>query len=408
MIVLVVNCGSSSVKYELFDTTTEKSLASGAADRVGVNGGTQAILQHRPASGTAFETQRSMKDHETAMELILEALCHPEHGVISSLNEIQAVGHRVVHGGEKFAASMLIDEYVIAGVEEVAELAPLHNPANLVGIRACMHALPGVSQVAVFDTAFHQTIERRAYLYGLPYEMYEKHGMRRYGFHGTSHRYVSLVAGRLLTEAGVPADEQCIITVHLGNGCSMSAVKGGKSVDTTMGLTPLEGLLMGTRCGDLDPAIVPMLHDKFGMTPAEADAMLNKECGLLGVSGVSSDMRDLLVAAEEGNERAAAAIELFCYRVKKYIGAYSAALGGLHAVVFTAGIGENSSPIRAKCVENMAYLGINIDEDSNNTVTSQPDGVDISRPETSVRVYVIPTDEELLIARDTASLVSGD
>lgn len=408
MIVLVVNCGSSSLKYELFDTKTEESLASGLADRVGVNEGSQAVLQHRPAGRPTFETHSSMQDHQAALELVLEALTDAEHGVIASLNDIHAIGHRVVHGGEKFAASVVIDGTVTAAVEQVAELAPLHNPANLMGIRACLERLPDVKQVAVFDTAFHQTIERRAYLYGLPYEMYEEHGIRRYGFHGTSHRYVSLVAGRRLAEAGVPPEEQCIVTIHLGNGCSMTAVEAGKSVDTTMGLTPLEGLLMGTRCGDLDPAIVPRLHDKFGMTAAEADALLNKQCGLLGVSGVSSDMRDVLAAAEEGCERSAAAIELFCYRVKKYIGAYSAALGGLHAVVFTAGIGENSPQIRAACLENMEYIGISVNPDSNSAVTAEPDGVDISHPQSPVRVYVIPTDEELMIARDTAELVSSD
>ncbi len=406
MIVLVVNCGSSSLKYELFDVETEQSLAAGLADRVGVNGGGDAVLNHRAPNCPQIEKQQPMPDHEIALDLVLQTLTDPDCGVISDLTQIDAVGHRVVHGGEEFSASVVIDDAVIATVERMAELAPLHNPANLMGIHACTKRLPDVPQVAVFDTAFHQTMERKAFLYGLPYEMYEDYGIRRYGFHGTSHRYVVLVAGRRLAEAGIPLERQRIVTAHLGNGASMAAVKAGRSIDTTMGLTPLEGLLMGTRCGDLDPAIVPYLHDRLQLTPREADALLNKQCGLLGVSGVSSDMRDVKAAAEAGNERAQAAIEIFCYRIRKYIGAYSAALGGLDAVVFTAGIGENEPLVREKALEGLDYLGIAIDADKNRYLTKAAEGVDISYPERPVRVYVIPTDEELMIARDTAELVS--
>ncbi len=407
MIVLVVNCGSSSLKYELFDirSESEKALASGVADRVGINGGQQAVFKHHVPGCAEVEREQPIPDHEVALDLVLKTLVDGEHGAISALDEIGAVGHRVVHGGEKFSQSVIIDDEVVAAIEEVAELAPLHNPANLMGIRACTKRLPDVTQVAVFDTAFHQTMERKAFLYGLPYELYEEYGIRRYGFHGTSHRYVSIVAGRRLSEIGLPADEQKIVTTHLGNGSSMAAVKAGRSIDTTMGLTPLEGLLMGTRCGDLDPAIVPYLHDKLQLTPTEADTLLNTKSGLLGVSGVSSDMRDVKAAAAAGNERAQAAIEILCYRVKKYIGAYAAALGGLSAVVFTAGIGENEPLIREKSLQGTEYLGIKVEPDRNYGATQERDGVDISAPGSPVRVYVIPTDEELMIARDTAELV---
>jgi len=406
VIVLVVNCGSSSLKYELFDSETEASLASGLADRVGINGGDAAVLTHQVPGGVATEKQQPMPDHEVALDLVLATLTDSQGGVISDLGEIGAVGHRVVHGGESFSESVLIDDEVIAAIERVAELAPLHNPVNLMGIRACLRRLPAVPQVAVFDTAFHQTMPPQAFLYGLPYEMYLQHGIRRYGFHGTSHRYVSLIASQRLAEAGIELADQRIVTAHLGNGCSMAAVAGGISLDTTMGLTPLEGLLMGTRCGDLDPAIVPYLHDKLGLTPKQTDSLLNNQCGLLGVSGVSSDMRDVEAAAAAGDTRAQAAIELFCYRVRKYVGAYSAALGGLNAVVFTAGIGENDPLVRAKSLEGLEHLGIAVDPEKNSNLTHEREGVDISCSERPVRVYVIPTDEELMIARDTAELVS--
>lgn len=408
MIVLVVNCGSSSLKYELFDigSDSEKALASGVADRVGINGGNQAIFKHNVPGCPELEKQQPLPDHEVALDLVLNTLVDRRHGVISALDDIRAVGHRVVHGGEKFSQSVIIDDDVIAAIEEVAELAPLHNPANMMGISACTKRLPDVTQVAVFDTAFHQTMEPKAFLYGLPYELYEQYGIRRYGFHGTSHRYVSIVAGERLAEIGIPAGEHKIVTTHLGNGSSMAAVKAGRSIDTTMGLTPLEGLLMGTRCGDLDPAIVPYLDEKLHLTPSEVDSLLNTESGLLGVSGVSSDMRDVKAAAKAGNQRAQAAIEILCYRVKKYLGAYAAALGGLSAVVFTAGIGENEPLIREKSLEGLEYLGIKLARDSNYEAKKERDGVDISHPGFPVRVYVIPTDEELMIARDTAELVS--
>ncbi|MFP3904097.1 MAG: acetate/propionate family kinase [Armatimonadota bacterium] len=406
MIVLVVNCGSSSLKYELFDTDAEQPLAGGLAERVGVNGGDEAVLEHEAADADEIVREMPMPDHEVALGAVLDILADDEVGVIDSLDAIEAVGHRVVHGGEKFTESVLIDDEVIAAIDEFSELAPLHNPPNLTGIRACQKRLPGVPQVAVFDTAFHQTLQPRAYLYGLPYEIYEEHGVRRYGFHGTSHRYVTQVATRRLQEDhGIPPGDQKIITCHLGNGCSMAAVDGGSSIDTTLGFTPLEGLLMGTRCGDLDPAIVYFLMEKLDLDTTELDRILNKESGLLGVSGVSSDMRDVKAAAREGNARAQAALDLFCYRVRKYIGAYAAVLEGLHAIVFTAGIGENEPLIRAKSLEGLELMGIKEDVAKNEAVRKLPEGEDIATDDSDVRIYVIPTDEELMIARDTARVV---
>ena len=405
MIVLVINCGSSSLKYRVFSMTTEKLLASGLANRVGISGGGEASLKHRPAGNSDYVTQVQMPDHTAAMRHVLAALTDPEHGVIGSLSEIKAIGHRVVHGGEQFTESVLIDDDVIAGIEDFSELAPLHNPPNLMGIRACEAALPGVPQVAVFDTAFHQTMPRRAYLYGLPYDLYEEGHLRRYGFHGTSHRYVSLRAERLLAEQGIPLAEQKIVTCHIGNGCSMAAVKAGKSVDTTMGHTPLEGLLMGTRCGDLDPAIVPFLMDMRGLERPQIDELLNKRSGLLGVSGVSSDMRDVKAAALDGNAQAQAAVELFCYRIQKYIGSYAAAMGGVDAIVFTAGIGENEPMVRERSTAELGFLGVTLDTAKNLDGSLRGQEVDISTADSRVRIYVIPTDEELMIARDTAALV---
>jgi len=405
LLVLVINCGSSSLKYELFDATEETSLASGLADRVGIGGGGDAKLTYRPSSGDAIERSVPIPDHRVAVALVIEALTDPEHGVIESLSDIGAIGHRVVHGGEQFTESVWITPEVIQAVEKFSELAPLHNPANLIGIRACQELFPGVPNVAVFDTAFHQTMPQHSYLYGIPYEVYEDLGVRRYGFHGTSHRYVAELGGKMLLERGVAAEEQKIVTCHLGNGCSMAAVKGGRSVDTTLGFTPLEGLLMGTRCGDLDPALVPFLMDRLGLDLREIDVFLNKKSGLLGVSGVGSDMRDVRAAAEKGNKRAQAALDLFCYRVRKYIGAYAAAMGGIHAVVFTAGIGENDPVVRARCVEGLEFLGLAIDEGRNADPAICGAVADISAPGASAWVFVIPTDEELLIARDTAALL---
>ena len=407
MKVLVINCGSSSLKYELFETETEKSLASGICERVGVGGGADASLTHRPAGREKLEKAVAMPDHAAAFGVMIEALTDPVHGVISSLEEIDAVGHRVVHGGEHFAESVIIDDEVIQVIEQCAELAPLHNPANLIGIRAAQQHLPDVPHVAVFDTAFHQTMPRRAWLYGLPYEIYEQYGVRRYGFHGTSHRYVAGVAAEILEERGIAREQHRAVTCHLGNGCSVTAVLGGKSIDTSMGFTPLEGLLMGTRCGDLDPAVVPYLMERLGLDTNGIDELMNKRSGLLGVSGVSNDMRDVQQAAAEGNERAQAAVELFCYRVRKYIGAYAAAMGGIDAVVFTAGIGENDPLVRSKSVEGLEFLGLAIDEEKNRALRIEGKAADISAESARARVLVIPTDEELMIARDTAALV-GD
>lgn len=412
MIVLVVNCGSSSLKYQVFNMDTRTTLADGLADRVAVSAGTGAVLRQRPAGGDPYVVEHPMPDHSTAMSFVLEALIHPAHGVIGSLREIGAVGHRVVHGGERFSQSVLIDDEVMEAIEECAELAPLHNPANLQGIRACMQALPGVPQVAVFDTAFHQTMPPQAYLYGLPYEYYQSKGIRRYGFHGTSHRYVAEKATQWLErEKGLRPQDQRIVTCHLGNGASMAAVKGGRSVDTTMGMTPLEGLLMGTRCGDLDPAIVTFLIEEMSLDARDVDSILNKKSGLLGLSGISSDMRDVKAAAfpDTGSPdpRARAAWDVFCYRIRKYIGAYAAALGGLDAVVFTAGIGENEAGVRRDAVAGLEFLGLRINHERNDNLDRQAEVSDISQPGSTVSVLVIPTDEELMIARDTVEIVSA-
>jgi acetate kinase len=404
--VLVVNCGSSSLKYQLFDSETSQSLASGLASRVGMDGGRAAQLQHRPAGNSEFLLRQPMPDHEVALGYVLEALTDAEHGVLASLDEIEAVGHRVVHGGEKFAASVLIDEEVEAAVEQFIEIAPLHNPANLQGVQACRHRLPGVPQVAVFDTAFHQTLSPVAYIYGLPYELYEKHRIRRYGFHGTSHRFVAEAAGEMLAARGLSRAQQRIITCHLGNGCSITAVQGGKSVQTSMGFTPLAGLLMGTRCGDLDPALVPYLVNNLGMTMPEIEDLLNKKSGLLGISGVGSDMRDIQKAILEGNQRAKLALDIFCYRLRRYIGAYAAVMGGLEAVVFTAGIGENDYFVREQSVLGLEFLGLHLDHERNADPSIQGQATDVSTPDSPARILVIPTNEELLISRDTAEIAA--
>ncbi len=406
MLVLVVNTGSSSVKYELFEMDTTTALADGLAERVTVNGGVDARLIHRPAGQDPVIVTTPMPDHETALRLILDTLVAERGGVLTSLDQIKGVGHRVVHGAEHFSASVIIDEAVLQAIETCVPLAPLHNPSNLAGIRACRALMPDVPHVAVFDTAFHQTIPQHAFLYGLPYEMYEQRSIRRYGFHGTSHRYVAGRAAEMLAARGIRPEEQRLVTCHLGNGCSMTAVQGGKSVDTTMGFTPLEGLLMGTRCGDVDPAIVALLCGEHGDEETVYD-LLNKQSGLLGISGVSSDMRDVEAAAVKGNERAAAALELFCYRVRKYIGAYAAAMGGLDAVVFTAGIGENSAEVRRRSIRGLEFLGLTIDEKRNaDPQQCDPPG-DITAADASVRTLVIPTNEELTIARDTQALIGG-
>ncbi len=397
MKVLVINAGSSSLKYQLIDMTNEKVLAKGLAERIGIEG---SMLTHQVYNKEGeFKIEKPMKDHTAAMELVSKALLDEEYGVIKSMDEVYAVGHRVLHGGRHFSQSMVINDEVMDAIRENIVLGPLHNPANIMGIEACQRLMPGKPNVSVFDTAFHQTMPEHAYIYALPYEMYEKYGIRKYGFHGTSHKYVSLRAAEILNK---PLKELKIITCHLGNGSSIAAVKYGKVVDTSMGLTPLEGLPMGTRSGDIDPAVVTFLMQKENMTAEEMDNYLNKKSGVLGISGVSSDFRDLAQAASEGNKRAKLALDIFVYRVKKYIGAYAAAMGGVDVIVFTAGIGENTPDIRSNSCAGLEFLGVKIDEDKNNTKGQE---MDISAPDSKVKVLVIPTNEELMIARETMELV---
>jgi len=398
MKILVINCGSSSLKYQLIDMADEKVMAKGLVERIGIAG---SILTHRPEGKDKVIIEQDMKDHKVAVKLVLDALVDKEHGVISEMSEISAVGHRVVHAGEKYSGSVLITDDVMKALEECSALAPLHNPPNIIGINACKALMPDVPMVAVFDTAFHQTMPDYAYIYALPYEYYEKYGIRRYGFHGTSHRYVSKMAAEFINK---PYEDLKIITCHLGNGSSIAAVKNGKSVDTSMGFTPLEGLIMGTRCGDLDPAIVQFLVANTGLSVDEVNNVLNKKSGFLGISGVSSDTRDVESAAESGNKRAQLALEAFYYRVKKYIGAYAAAMGGVDVIVFTAGIGENSASTREKVCEGLEFLGVKIDREKNNT---RGKAAYISADDSKVKVLVIPTNEELMIARDTKEIVEA-
>ncbi|MCD8363103.1 MAG: acetate kinase [Lachnospiraceae bacterium] len=396
MNILVINCGSSSLKFQLINSDTEAVLAKGLCERIGIDG----RLTYQPAGGAKEVTDDAMPTHTEAIQLVINALTNAKTGVIKSLSEVGAVGHRVVHGGEKFASSVVITPEVKAAIEECNDLAPLHNPANLIGIEACEKLMPGVPMVAVFDTAFHQTMPGKAYTYGLPYEYYEKYKVRRYGFHGTSHSYVSK---RLAEFLGKDVKDMKIIVCHLGNGASVSAVLNGESVDTSMGLTPLEGLVMGTRSGDLDPAILEFLAKKENMDIAALMNMLNKKSGVFGVSGgVSSDFRDLDEAAEAGNDKAQLALDVFAYRVLKYIGAYAAAMNGVDAIAFTAGIGENSASMRSRICENLGYLGVTIDEAAN--AKRGEDNI-ISTPDSKVTVAVIPTNEELAIARETLALV---
>ena len=390
MIVLVVNCGSSSIKYQLFDMPEQRVIAKGMVDRIG-NEGSALIYEH---DGQKSKIEQTVPDHDAGVELILKALVSPEDGVIKDIGEIKAVGHRVVHGGEAFTGSVLIDDKVIASIEKVADLAPLHNPPNLTGIRAAQHAMPKVPQVACFDTAFHTTIPKVAYMYALPYELYEKYGIRRYGFHGTSHRWVARRAAEMLGKHKY--DINCI-TCHLGNGSSIAAVRNGKSVDTSMGLTPLEGVPMGTRTGDFDPAILFYLADK-GYSVAELNTLCNKKSGVLGLSGTSNDMRTLTEEAQAGDERARLALDVFAYRIKKYIGAYTAALGKLDAVVFTGGIGENAADIRAAICSDLDQIGVALDPGANNAAKGE---AKISSDTSRVAVLVVPTNEEAAIAVDT-------
>lgn len=400
MNILVINAGSSSLKYQLIDTDGEHVIAKGLVERIGMDG---SMLTYKPTGKGSHEYKQPMQNHTDAIRLVMDKLVDAEVGVVKSMQEISAVGHRLVHGGEKFTSSALITDDMLNAVEELCELAPLHNPANLMGIRACREIMKDTPMVGVFDTAFHQTMPEKAYLYGLPYEAYSEMKIRRYGFHGTSHKYVSERAAAMLKK---PAEETKVITCHLGNGSSITAVLGGKSVDTTMGFTPLEGVPMGTRCGDMDPAIVTYLMDKKGFSTAEVNAYMNKKSGVYGISGVSSDFRDLADAANGGNARAKAALESFAYKVKRYIGAYAAAMNGVDAIVFTAGIGENDRDMRAKILQDMEYLGLAVDFEKNQ---SAPRGeeVEITKPESRVKVFVIPTDEEMAIARDTAKIAFG-
>ena len=392
MIVFVVNCGSSSLKYQLIDMTKESVMAKGLIERIGMDG---SVLKHTPGSEEAVEINTEIPDHKVAIQLVIDALTDENHGVIKKMSEINAVGHRVVHGGERFTDSMLINSDVIAGIEACCEIAPLHNPPNLHGIHACMELMPEVPQVAVFDTAFHQTMPKTAFLYGLPYEMYVKYGLRRYGFHGTSHRYVSQKAAEMM---GEHMSDLRIITCHLGNGASLTAIKYGRSVDTSMGYTPLEGLIMGTRSGEIDPAIIPFLMEKENMDAQQIDNFLNRRSGILGISGLSSDFRDLEQAANNGDERSQLAIDIFAYKVRKYIGGYVAAMGGVDAIVFTAGLGENSPFMREKICNGLEFLGTRIDPELNK-IRGKAREISVKRART--KIFVVPTNEELVIARDT-------
>lgn len=398
MKILVINCGSSSLKFQLIDSQTEQWIAKGLCERIGIEG---SRLVYTAAGKEKKITEAEMKDHTSAIRYVLDALTDPENGVVSSLKDIAAVGHRIVHGGEKFSKATLIDEDVLKAIEECNDLAPLHNPANLIGIRACMELMPGVPMVAVFDTAFHQTMPEKAYLYGIPYKYYQKYKIRRYGFHGTSHSYVSHKAAELL---GKPYDSLKIIVCHLGNGASVSAVKNGKCVDTSMGLTPLEGLIMGTRSGEIDPAIIEFLAHKENLSIDDIMNILNKKSGVLGLSNnLSSDFRDLEDGLNTGNEDAIRTLDAFCYRVAKYIGAYAAAMNGVDAICFTAGVGENSPVVRKMVCEYLGYLGVTLDEEANH---KRGEDIEITVPGPGTKVFVIPTNEELAIARETLRLVT--
>ena len=396
MKVLVINCGSSSLKYQLIDSDSEGVLAKGLCERIGIDGG---MITYQPEGKEKIKKQVDMPDHTEAVKLVIDSLIDKENGVIASLDEIGAVGHRIVHGGEKFASATVINDEVIKAIEECNDLAPLHNPANLIGIRSCQAIMPGVPMVAVFDTAFHQTMPRKAYLYGIPYEYYEKYKVRRYGFHGTSHEFVSKRAAEFL---GKDINNFRVIVCHLGNGASISAVCNGKCVDTSMGLTPLEGLIMGTRSGDLDPAILQFISNKEDLSIDEMLNILNKKSGVLGLSGVSSDFRDLGEAAESGNEQAKTTLETYYYRVAKYIGSYVAAMNGVDAIVFTAGVGENNIEARKVIGDYLGYLGTGVDSNKNNI---RGEEAVISTDGSKVDILVIPTNEELAIARETVKLV---
>lgn len=397
MNILVINCGSSSLKYQLIDSDSEQVLAKGLCERIGID---DSAITHQKAGGEKQTTLASMADHTQAVKLVIEKLTDASVGALKSLDEIDAVGHRIVHGGEKFAGSVLLTQEVMKAIEECNDLAPLHNPANLIGIHSCREIMPEVPMVGVFDTAFHQTMPKKAYLYGLPYEYYEKYKVRRYGFHGTSHDFVSERAAQIL---GKKREDLKIIVCHLGNGASVSAVMNGKSVDTSMGLTPLEGLIMGTRSGDIDPAIISFLMEKEGISAQEMIAICNKKSGVLGLSdGLSSDFRDLAEAAEKGNQQAQTALETYAYRVGKYIGAYAAAMNGVDVIAFTAGAGENNAKVRELIGQYIGFLGTNIDPEKNKL---RGEEVILSDEGSRVVTMVVPTNEELAIARETCRLV---
>ena len=400
MNVLVVNAGSSSLKYQLFDTTNDTVIAKGLCDRIGIDG---KLTHKQLLTDKVYEASVSIPNHTVAMKCVVEALLDADHGCVKSMDEIEAVGHRIVHGGAFFSESMLLTEDVMAKLELCRDLAPLHTGAHIQGIQGCLEVMPSTPQVLVFDTAFHQTMSQKAFMYGIPYELYEKHSIRRYGAHGTSHRYV---AGEMLKLLGDKAAGSKIVTCHLGNGSSISAVKDGKVVDTSMGFTPLAGVIMGTRCGDMDPAVVPFIMSKENLTPDEVNSYMNKKCGFLGISGVSSDCRDLQAASEAGNERATLAMDMLGFQIQKYIGAYAAIMNGLDAIVFTAGIGENTACIRERALENMEFLGIEFDREINNKTRGSSGVTKLSTDSSKVQVYMIPTNEELVIARDTQKIVS--
>ena len=397
MKILVLNCGSSSIKYALYDMDSKTVMTSGGAERVGLDG---AFVKVKLANGEKKKVMHDIPEHTEGVKFIFSLLTDPEIGVIKDLKEIDAVGHRMVHGGEKFNKSVLLTEEVLKVFEECTDLAPLHNPANLKGVRAVQELMPGLPQVGVFDTAFHQTMPKEAYMYAVPYELYEKYGVRRYGFHGTSHRYVSQ---RVCEFLGVKPEGKKIITCHIGNGASIAAVKDGKCIDTSMGLTPLEGLMMGTRSGDIDGGAITFIQKKLGLDADGMSNLLNKKSGMLGITGISSDMREIDAACEEGNERAKLAIEMYNYRIRKYIGAYAAAMDGCDIIVFTAGAGENQASMREKVCEGLSFMGVKVDVEKNSGIHGEE--AVISTPDSKVTVVVIPTDEELMIATDTMALL---
>ena len=395
MKTLVINCGSSSLKYQLIDMSTEECMVQGLVERIGIEG---SVLTQKVEGKDKYVINTEIKNHKDAIKLVLEALIDPVHGVIKSMDEISAVGHRVVHGGEKYSDSVLINDEVLQSIKDCIVLAPLHNPPNIIGIEACKELMPNTPMVAVFDTAFHQTMPKHSYICPLPYDLYKKYGIRKYGFHGTSHKYVS---NKVAEAMGKDIKDLKIVTCHLGNGCSLAAVKNGKSVDTSMGFTPLAGVMMGTRSGSIDPSVISFLIEQHGYTIEEIDELLNKKSGVLGISGVSSDFRDVLAAGEAGNERAKLALEIFYYKVRTQIAAYAGAMGGIDVIVFTAGIGENSSITRKEILKGLEFFGFELDEEKNEL---RGNIQEISTENSKVKVYVVPTNEELMIARDTSKL----